>query len=171
MAGKTVNRSDPYARRVWRGHVLDNRTISALEWAEKRYLRRGTGRKPIRIGQGSYNTSVDASAGTHSGGGAVDVMFVGVPDRHRRAWNRWTRKAGFAGWPRLYPQWAKDNEHWHGLMLGHRNLSSSAQSQIVSWKNGRDGLVGNLLDKYWRPRRPRRWSHRQNKPIVYKGKG
>ncbi len=165
--GKTVNKTNPYARRVWRGHVLENRTISAVEWAEKRYLRRGIRRKPWGVGQGSFAQG-SLSAGTHAGGGAIDLMFVGVPDRHRRAANRWLRKAGFAGWPRLYPAWGKGNEHWHGILQGHKTLSPEAQKQVASYKDKRDGLVGNLLDRYWRPRRPRRWSHRQNKPIVLK---
>lgn len=165
MRNKTVNRTDPYARRVWRGHTLENRTISALEWAEKKYLRRGFRRQPIRIGQGSFSLG-SLSGNTHAGGGAVDVMFVGIPERHRRAWNKWARKAGFAGWPRVQPAWAADNEHWHGILQGNRTLSLAAEAQVAAYKNGRDGLVGNLLDKYWRPARPRRWSHRQNKPII-----
>lgn len=167
MKSKTVNTSDPYKTRVWRGHLFDNRTISALEWAEKRYLRRGWKRKPVRFGQGSYSNS-DLSAGTHSGGGAYDAMFVGVPKRHRKAWSKWARKAGFAEWPRLFPQWEADNEHSHGILLGHRTASAAAKNQMLSFKNGRDGLVGNLLDRYWRPRKPRRWSHRQNRPIVHR---
>lgn len=165
--GKTVNHTDPYARRGWRGYTFDNRTISAYEWAEKRYLRRGWKRRPIRFGQGSFSHS-DLSAGTHAGGGAGDVMFVGVPNRHRKAWSKWARKAGFAEWPRLFPQWELDNEHSHSVLLGHRTASEAAQNQMASFKNGRDGLIGNLLDKFWRPRRPRRWSHRQNKPILLK---
>lgn len=165
MKSKTVNRSDQYARRVWRGFEFDNRTISALEWTEKHYLRFGFRRQRVRFGQGSYSDAA-LSAGTHSGGGAVDVMFVGVPDRHRRAWNRWARRAGFGGWPRLYPQWEKNNEHWHGILLGHRTASPEAKAQMASYRAGRDGLVGNLLDKYWRPPHERRWSHRLNRPVV-----
>lgn len=167
MKSNTVNKTNPYARRWWRGHEFDNRTISALEWAEKRYLRRGWKRQPVRFGQGSFSNA-DLSAGTHSGGGAVDVMFVGVPDRHRKAWNKWARRAGFGGWPRLYPQWEKNNEHWHGILLGHRTASDAAKQQMLDYKDKRDGLIGHLLDKYWRPRKPRRWSHRQNRPVIHR---
>ena len=55
-------KTDPYARRTWRNHKFDNRTVSALQWAEKRYLRRAPLlRKHWVIAQGSYNGSVDVS--------------------------------------------------------------------------------------------------------------
>lgn len=163
----TVNKSDPYARRTWRGKPFDNRTVSALEWAEKRYLNRGRNRKPWNISQGSFSSG-SLSAGTHSGGGAVDIGFYGVPEKHRKATVKWLRKAGFAAWARTGPAWGTNNDHCHGILLGHKTAALGAKDQMQAFVNGRDGLVGNLIDKTWRPKPPVRWSHRRNKPYVPK---
>ena len=50
------NATKPYARVQWRGVTVDQRTKSALKWAERRYLAVAPNkRKPWRFGQGSYN--------------------------------------------------------------------------------------------------------------------
>lgn len=159
----TVNRTDPYKRRTWRGHTFDNRTISALEWAEKRYLARGKNRQPFRIGQGSYSNG-SLSAGTH-GGGAVDIMFGGVGPKQRKAIVKWLKRAGFAAWAREGRQWGTNNDHAHGILRGHKTASAAARQQVQSYDAHRDGLAGNGWDDTWRPKPPLRWSHRQNKPV------
>ena len=70
-------KTDPYARCTWRNKSFDNRTVSALQWAEKRFLRRAPLlRKHWVIAQGSYNGSVDVSGGTRDGGGAVAIAVL-----------------------------------------------------------------------------------------------
>ncbi len=165
--GQTVNKSDPYARVTWRGKPFDNRTVSALQWAEKQYLKRGKGRKPFAISQGSYSYG-SMSAGTHSGGGAVDIGFAGIPDKHRKAIVKWLRKAGFAAWARTGPAWGTNNDHCHGILLGHKTAAPGAKQQCDSYRAGRDGLAGNLVDNTWRPKPLPRWSHRRNKPYIPK---
>ena len=165
-----MSERDPYARRTWRGHTFDNRTISALVWVERHYRdvapkKRG----PLRIGQGSYNRGgVPGSAGTHDLGGAVDIMFAGLNPKQRRAIVHWMRKAGFAAWAREGAAWGTNNDHAHGILRGHRTASPAAKDQVTSYDNGRDGLAGNRPDHTWRPRRDRRWSHKQNRPVVGK---
>jgi hypothetical protein len=168
-----VNKTDPYARRWWRGVQLDNRTISAIEWAEARYLRnqktgkkRGKGRKAWVMTQGSYNAGgVAASAGTHDGGGVYDGSIRGLGDKQIKAMVKWLRKAGFAAWHRQGPGWV-GNEHVHAVLLGHRKASRGAKDQMVQYRQHRNGLANHGWDDAWRPE-PKlpRWSHRQNKPF------
>ena len=163
------NATKPYARVQWRGVTVDQRTKSALKWAERRYLAVAPNkRKPWRFGQGSYNAGgVTASAGTHDGGGVVDIMFAGVPAKQRKATVKWLRRAGFAAWSRVGGAWSPGNEHAHAILPSRTN-SSQAKAQVVAYRNGRDGLASNKPDREWRPKRPRRWSHRRNAPVLGK---
>ena len=158
--------SKPYAKRTWRGHTFDNRTISAIIWAEKRYLEAAPKkRRPWVVSQGSYNPGgVNASAGTHDLGGVWDCSITGMNHKQIRATVKWLRKAGFAAWFRDWP----GNQHIHAVLLGHRVMSPGARSQCDSYRANRDGLAGNNIDHTWRPRRPRRWSHRKNRPMIGK---
>jgi hypothetical protein len=161
------NASKPYGRRTWRGHQFDNRTVSALKWAEAKYRAVAPKKRaPWRIGQGSYSNG-SLSAGTHSGGGAVDIMFAGLTKKQQRATVKWLRKAGFAAWARTGPGWV-GNEHAHAILRGHRNAHPAAKAQVIAYDNRRDGLAGNLADSTWRPKVKRRWSHRKNRPILGK---
>jgi hypothetical protein len=155
-------KTDPYARRTWRNHKFDNRTVSALQWAEKRYLRRAPLlRKHWVIAQGSYNVGVDASAGSHDGGGTVDISVANMNSKQIRATVKWLRKAGFAAWFRNWP----GNQHIHAVLLGHRTASPLAKYQMQAYLNHRDGLAGNAYDPFWRPRPQVRWSHKQGRPV------
>ena len=161
--------SKPYARTTWRGHRFDQRTVSALKWAEKHYLAVAPKKRtPWRVGQGSYSAG-SLSAGTHSGGGAVDIMFAGLTKKQQRATTKWLRRAGFAAWSRVDARvWGAGNQHAHAVLRGHRTASPAAKTQMVAYDNGRDGLIDNAKDREWRPKRKRRWSHRQNRPILGK---
>ena len=164
----TVNKSDPYKRVAFRGVTLDERTLSALRWAERKYIAVAPNRrKPWRLGQGSYSQG-SLSAGTHAGGGAVDIMFAGLTRKQQRATVRWLRRAGFAAWMRVGPGWSPGNEHAHAILRGHRTASPEAKAQVVAYDDGRDGLVTGYRDTFWRPRKPRRWSHRRNMPVIGK---
>lgn len=161
-------KSDPYKRRMYRGVSLDNRSISALEWAEKRYLAVAPRkRKAFTLAQGSYSASVGASAGTHDGGGAIDIGAYTMTDKQRRAAVKWLRRAGWAAWfrPAAPGVWGP---HIHAILRGHRTASPGAKAQVIAYDNGRDGLAGNGPDRAWRPKRPRRWSHKQGRPIIGK---
>ena len=158
------NASKPYAKRSWRGRTFDNRTISAIKWAERNYIEVAPKmRRPWVVTQGSYNPGgVTASAGTHDGGGVLDLSIAGMSRKQIRAAVKWMRKAGFAAWFRDWP----GNQHIHAVLLGHRNASPGARQQMAAYLNGRDGLAGNLVDNSWRPKRYRRWSHRRNMPVI-----
>lgn len=120
--------------------TVDWKTRAALEEAERRLG------YPLTIVQGSYNAGgVSQSAGTHDGGGVVDLL----------AWD-WQRKVrvlravGFAAWyrPTIQGLW---NAHIHAVMIDHGQLSASAARQVAAYRAGRDGLKSNRVDGFWRP--------------------
>ena len=164
---KQTHRSRPYAMTKWDNpqpwiadEPIDERTKSALKWVERKSGVR------ITVVQGSYQAkfggSATTSAGTHDQGGVVDVMTVHLKRRQRIKMIRWAKRAGFAAWYRNWP----GNQHSHWVLRGHRNLAPSAAAQVRDFDAGRTGLVGALVDHTWRPRKPRRWSHRQGKPVI-----
>lgn len=158
--------SKPYGRTWWRGHQFDNRTVSALLWAEKRFLAEDKRRAPFKVGQGSFAQG-SMSAGTHSQGSAVDLMFAGVNPKDRAATVKWLRRAGFAAWARVGPIWGTDNDHAHGILLGGTNASPQAKAQMASYLNHRNGLADNAYDRTPRPPIRRRWNHRLKRPVLY----
>lgn len=163
-------RLDPYKRVTFRRVTLDRRTRAAFLWAEKRYRAVAPRKRgPLRIGQGSWSAG-SLSGTTHAGGGALDVMFAGLNAKQRRATVKWLRKAGFAAWAREGPAWGANgsNDHGHGILRGHRTASAAAKAQVESYDTGRNGLADNAADWTWKPRRSRRFSYRQNKPIIGK---
>lgn len=159
-------KTDPYAKVTWRGARFDNRTVSAIRWAERHYLEVAPKkRRPWVVAQGSYNAgNVAASAGTHDLGGVWDCSVSGMNRKQIGATVKWLRRAGFAAWFRDWP----GNQHIHAVLRGHRVMSPAAKAQAVAYDNGRDGLAGNAPDHAWKPRRPRRFSYRQNRPVVGK---
>lgn len=133
----------PFSRTTYgdvRPKTVDWKTRSALEEAERRLGYR------LTIVQGSYNAGgVRQSAGTHDGGGVVDLL----------AWD-WKRKVqvlraiGFAAWyrPAVPGLWGA---HIHAVLVDHGRLSASAAAQVAAYRAGRDGLKGNRVDTFWRP--------------------
>jgi len=97
--------------------------------------------------QGSYNSGVAASAGTHDGGGAVDVWGKG--GSHVAAEVAALRKVGFAAWGRT-PAQGPWGYHEHAIAIGDPELSSGARNQVTAYKNGRNGLASNGRDTFTR---------------------
>jgi hypothetical protein len=126
---------------------LNRRTLAMIQNAQRIYEAHGGSAVNFRqaITQGSYNPGgVDASFGTHDGGGAVDFSVRSPLD-----WSVLTeeiepmvealRVAGFAAWLRdtgeLYPN---SPIHIHAVAIGDAELSPAARAQI-------DGERGYLL--------------------------
>lgn len=119
---------------------LNARTVAMLDHATAVYQALGgllTFDFRDALVQGSYNPgAVEASFGTHDGGGAVDLSV-----RERGTWNvmedeiplmlRALRIAGFAAWLRdtseLYPG---SPIHIHAIAVGDAELSEAARGQI-----------------------------------------
>lgn len=129
-----------YERTTYRGVTLDQMTKAAIVEAERRLGR------PLVLIQGSYHSGVSASAGTHDGGGTVDI----APTEHKRV-VRTLRELGFAAWhrPAIKGLWG---EHIHAVLYGNAKLSPAAFRQVDAYRRGRDGLAGDGPDAAaWRP--------------------
>lgn len=135
MSAPTKRAPRPYDLTTHDGRRVDWLTHAALSTAEQRLG------YDLTITQGSYNAgAVSASAGTHDGGGVVDL----APYDHVRK-VRELRRVGFAAWyrpaiPGLWPA------HIHAVLIGNRKLAPSARAQVSAYLAGRDGLAGNGPD-------------------------
>lgn len=159
------NQTKPYGRRTWRGVTLENRSISALEWVEKRWTAGvGKGKRLVPV-QGSFSTSVRQSGQTHAGGGSVDLSVAGLSRKQRRRLVRIMRRAGWASYyrPPMAGVWGP---HIHAILLGNKTASAAAKWQMSEYRAGRDALTGGSPDRAWRPHRIPRWSHKRNRPIT-----
>jgi hypothetical protein len=90
--------------------------------------------------QGSYSTSVSASAGTHDGGGTVDMRVRDWSTEQTRTVVRALREAGFAAWYRGPANGF--TPHIHAVAIGDGQLSDEARSQVASYFAGGNGLGG-----------------------------
>lgn len=129
------------ARVQWHGVTLNKRTALMMEEVQRHIGFH------IRPTQGSYSRSVGASAGTHDGGGAIDISVRGLTDRQINRLVKWMRRVGFAAWyrPPLPGVWSA---HCHGIAIGTRDLAPIAKQQVTAYKLGRDGLRGNRPDRH-----------------------
>lgn len=127
-----------YTRTRYAGRVVNARTKAMLEAAA------GIFGRPFALTQGSYNKGgVSASAGTHDGGGVVDISVSGMSPKERASAVQALRRAGFFAWLRTPPKFAY---HIHAVAIGDRELSSSARRQVAQGFADRDGLAGGGPD-------------------------
>ena len=116
--------------------MLNQRTYEMLEYAASLYggVIDITG---SAITQGSYSSAVEASFGTHAGGGAVDlsVMYPGTYTIHQEDIEpliRALRLAGFAAWFRDFDALYDGSPiHIHAIAIGDRELSYAAREQLT----------------------------------------
>lgn len=92
--------------------------------------------------QGSYTNSLDASAGTHGGGGVTDDELDGVTWTKAYSVNTLQRAKMLLGLIR----WWTGNHHNHVIDPECPNLSPEAAAQVLEVGKGGDGLVGTLSD-------------------------
>lgn len=124
----------------YREVLLNQRTIDMVEAAEELY-----GAKFV-LTQGSYNPGgVQGSAGTHDGGGAVDIRARDLTSAQRARVVSAMRQVGFAAWIRN-PSQADWPWHVHGIAVGDKELSSGAAKQVVAYHNKKNGLASNGKD-------------------------
>ncbi|GAA2738284.1 peptidoglycan-binding protein [Actinocorallia aurantiaca] len=122
------------------GFVVNARTQSMLAEAE-----RLLGRQLV-LEQGSYNPGGDpTSAGTHDGGGVVDISVQGMTSATRTTVARALRRVGFAAWVRS-PSQGDWPWHIHAVALSDTDLSSQAQHQAGDYYLGLNGLAGRGPD-------------------------
>ncbi|WIM95104.1 peptidoglycan-binding protein [Actinoplanes oblitus] len=117
------------------GYVVDARTQAMLTEAERLLGR------TLVLDQGSYNPGGDpTSAGTHDGGGVVDISVTGLTSAQRTATARALRQVGFAAWVRS-PSQGDWPWHIHAVAISDTDLSSQAQHQAGDYYLGLNGLA------------------------------
>jgi len=120
--------------------VVNARTDRMLAQAEQLLGR------DLVLEQGSYNPGGDpTSAGTHDGGGVVDVSVKGMSSGTRTAVARALREVGFAAWVRS-PSQGKWPWHIHAVVISDTDLSSPAQHQVGDYYLGKNGLANGGPD-------------------------
>lgn len=128
------------AQRVeWRGVTLDARSAAMMQEVA------GLVRPYVQPTQGSWSTSVGASADTHSGPGAIDVAAADLTPAERAEVVAAMRKVGWAAWLRT-PEQANWPFHIHGIAVGCDDLPPAAASQVRDYLEGRNGLAGRGSD-------------------------
>lgn len=129
----------PYDKTTHDGKTVDWLTKAALMVCEDRLG------YPLTVVQGSYHKGVSASAGTHDGGGVIDLAPWDWENKVRVL-----RSVGFAVWhrPKLPGVW---NEHIHAVLIGNKKLAPVAARQVTSYRQHRDGLAANGRDTTWHP--------------------
>lgn len=130
---------------TFRGVKVNVRTRVMIERAESYMKQMGINSK-LSFSQGSYNTSVSASAGTHDGGGALDIRINGFSSATADNVVKALRMAGFAGWRRgvndSFPP------HIHAIAMGDARATQVAKNQVAEYRRGGDGLVGSRGDMH-----------------------
>lgn len=128
------------ARSTFRGVTVNVRTKAMLLEAERLYG------SAVVLTQGGYNPGGEAaSAGTHDGGGALDISVNGVSSANRTLFLRKMRSVGFAAWLRT-PDQADWPFHIHAEATSDPDLSSGAQHQIGDYYLGKNGLASGAPD-------------------------
>lgn len=122
------------------GRTVNVRTAQMLKRAQARLG------MDLTVIQGSYNAGgVSASAGTHDGGGAVDLSVRDYSYNTIQRVVKALRDVGFAAWYRTSSQgpWSP---HVHAIAIGDDEMSSGARSQVDQYYNGTNGLAGRDRD-------------------------
>jgi hypothetical protein len=137
----TVNRIIVPGARIQVGKFVINTRTQAMLTEAQRLL----GRKLV-LDQGSYNPGGDpTSAGTHDGGGVIDVDVKGMTSATRIKVAAALRRVGFAAWVRS-PQQGNWPWHIHAAAISDTDLSPQAQNQIGDYYLGLNGLANHRPD-------------------------
>ncbi|MEP7019164.1 MAG: peptidoglycan-binding protein [Pseudonocardiales bacterium] len=122
------------------GIIINTRTKRMLAAAEAILGR------TLVLSQGSYNPGGDpSSAGTHDGGGVVDVSVSGMTPAYRITVAKALRTVGFAAWVRN-PSQGDWPYHIHAAAISDTDLSSPAQHQTGDYYLGKNGLASGAPD-------------------------
>ena len=128
------------ARTTHQGFPINDRTLAMLRAAQ---VRSGV---TFVVEQGSYSPGTDpTSAGTHDGGGALDLDAEGLTAAKRTAAVTALRQVGFAAWLRT-PSQGDWPLHIHAVAISDTDLSAPAQKQVGAYYEGRNGLANNAAD-------------------------
>jgi hypothetical protein len=106
----------------------------------------------LRIIQGSFNTTVEVSAGTHDYDAVLDIEIVGM------SWydaQRWLRSQGWAAWVRTPAQGFSYHIHMISIPTYKQRwvarVGEYVPGQIDDYYAHEDGLAGGGHDNTWFP--------------------
>jgi peptidoglycan hydrolase-like protein with peptidoglycan-binding domain len=128
------------ARLADHGATMNARTKAMLAKVEARLGR------TLTVTQGSYNPGGDPnSAGTHDGGGVLDISVRDMPASTQTKVVRGLREVGFAAWRRT-PSQGDWPFHIHAVAASDTDLSAAAQHQVGDYYLGLNGLANRAPD-------------------------
>ncbi|ADD40195.1 hypothetical protein [Stackebrandtia nassauensis] len=127
------DRNDSYG-----GERTNTRTVEMLTKADELFS------AEIGLTQGSYTNSNPGSAGTHDGGGVIDIGVNSLGETERWELVKALRTVGFAAWLRTPDQGF--DYHIHAVGVADPDLSSSAQAQVHDYYVGKNGLANHDAD-------------------------
>ena len=121
-------------------------------WVTKLAVHRGLVARCLDVTQGCYSGgAVRASAGTHNGGGVLDLR------QHGGQVDDLLEEMGAAAYERTPAQGF--SYHTHLILIGCPHLDPSAEAQVRDWRARRDGLAYHRPDPdQTRPAIVRTWS-------------
>lgn len=97
------------------------------------------------LSQGSYTSANPSSAGTHDGGGVVDISVTSMSTTQRWETVRALRTVGFAAWLRN-PSQGSWPYHIHAVAVSDPDLAQAARNQVHDHYFGRNGLANHAAD-------------------------
>lgn len=130
----TGSRTDSYG-----GKQVNTRTRNMLAAADAMLT------WSLTLSQGSYNTSNPSSAGTHDGGGVVDISVSSMTTTQRWQTVKALRTVGFAAWLRN-PSQGDWPYHIHAAAVSDPDMSEPARNQIHDYYFGKNGLANHAAD-------------------------
>lgn len=140
MASERVTLEDhTLTRRVW--WLLDDAREAA-----------GLPKGSARVMQGSYHSTVGASAGTHDGGGAIDLSIRGLAVTQQLDLIKELRRRNCCAWIRTRAYGWSGDPHIHAIVRDEPDLSPAARDQVADYDHGRNGLANHRPDPHPRPR-------------------
>ncbi|MEU5873326.1 peptidoglycan-binding protein [Glycomyces sp. NPDC047369] len=98
----------------------------------------------LALTQGSYTTGNPSSAGTHDGGGVVDISVSGMSTTQRWQTVKALRDVGFAAWLRTPEQGF--SYHIHANAIGDTDMVAVARAQVHDYFYGKNGLASHAAD-------------------------
>ncbi len=98
----------------------------------------------ITLTQGSYTSSNPGSAGTHDGGGVIDIGVNSLSTTQRWQAVKALRTVGFAAWLRTPSDGFA--YHIHACGISDPDMSRAARDQVHDYYFGRNGLANNGPD-------------------------
>lgn len=137
--------------------TVNGKTLTERVWAlieDAKLAAKLPSTAAARVVQGSWSEG-SKSAGTHSGGGAIDLSVRGLNrDERLRLVHELRKRRGLA-WLRT-PEFGwndPNNEHIHVIVEDEPELSWSAKAQVAAYKLGLNGLASRKKDPHPRPKR------------------